>query len=97
MPDMSKMDFEQAMGEEFASGICPPVPFEDASPHECCEVIAVVLGEEVTPDLLSAISSEQVAELAIQFGVYFAVDPPSHEQVRSAIAGTLRRWPVGSL
>ena len=32
-------DFEQALGETFGDYVSPPVPFEDASPHECCEVV----------------------------------------------------------
>jgi hypothetical protein len=30
-------DFEQALGETFGDFVSPPVSFEDASPHECCE------------------------------------------------------------
>lgn len=42
-------DFEQAVGETFGEFVSPPVPFEDASPHECCEVVWAVAGRRVTP------------------------------------------------
>jgi hypothetical protein len=38
------LDFEQALGETFGDHVSPPVPFEDASPHECCEVVWTVAG-----------------------------------------------------
>lgn len=97
MSDMSRMEFEQAVGEEFGSAVCPPVPFEDASAHECYEVILDVLGHRVTPEMLSAIPDDRITTLAARFGSYFEVDPPSEEQVRSAIRGILYRWPAGSL
>ena len=37
---------EQALGETF----------EDASPHECCEVVWHVVGNDVTPVVLAALS-----------------------------------------
>ncbi len=46
-------DFEQALGESFGEAVCPPVPFEDASPHECCEVVWAVAGADVTPTMLA--------------------------------------------
>jgi hypothetical protein len=30
-----RRDFEQALGEMFSELVCPPVPFEAASAHEC--------------------------------------------------------------
>ncbi|PDT33157.1 hypothetical protein CO671_26505 [Rhizobium sp. M10] len=97
MNDMSRMEFEQAAGEEFGDAICPPVPFEDASAHECYEVILDILGDRVTPEMLSAISDDEITALTTRFGTYFEVDPPSEEQVRLAIRRILYRWPVGSL
>ncbi|OCP01050.1 MULTISPECIES: hypothetical protein [unclassified Ensifer] len=67
---MSRIDFEQALGEEFGNGLCLPLPFEDASPHECYEVIACVLGDKIMPDRLSAVTDGQVALLAARFGEY---------------------------
>jgi hypothetical protein len=90
-------DFEQALGESFCESVCPPVPFEKASPHECCEVVWAVAGEDVTPRQLAALSAAQVKALAQKFSEYFASDPPTVKQVREAIAQTLFRWPVGSL
>jgi hypothetical protein len=90
-------DFEQAMGETFGEFVCPPVPFEDTSPHECCEVVWEVAGRNVTPTDLAALSEGQIADLCRRFSAYFNCEPPAVEQIRDAIAHTLARWPVGSL
>jgi hypothetical protein len=90
-------DFEQALGETFGEYVSPPVPFEDASPHECCEVVWTVAGRDVTPARLAALGEDQLSDLARKFGEYFECDAPTVEQVRNAIAHTLARWPVGSL
>ena len=90
-------DFEQALGETFGDYVSPPVPFEDASPHECCEVVWAVAGRDVTPARLAALGEDQLSDLARKFGEYFECDAPTVEQVRDAIAHTLARWPVGSL
>ncbi len=95
--DDRRRDFEQAMGESFGQFVSPPVPFEDASPHECCEVVWGVAGRNVTPADLSALAKFRVVELSFGFGTYFDCDPPAVEQIQSAIANTLVRWPVGSL
>jgi hypothetical protein len=92
-----RMDFEQALGETFGPRVSPPVPFEDASPHECCEVVWLVAGQDVTPARLAALSEPEVATLARKFGEYFECNAPSVQQIRDAIADTLARWPVGSL
>jgi len=34
-------DFEQALGETFGDYVSPPVPFEDASPHDPRDSAAV--------------------------------------------------------
>ena len=86
-------DFELAMGQSF--GEC--VTFEDASPHECCEAIWVVLGRNVTPNDLAALSDERIVALAQSFGKWFDSEAPSVEQMKQAIASTLTRWPAGSL
>jgi hypothetical protein len=92
-----RSDFEQAMGETFGDFVSPPVPFDDASPHECCEVVWSVAGRDVTPARLAWFGASQVATLARRFGEYFGCEPPSESQVRDPIAQTLARWPVGSL
>lgn len=92
-----RQDFEQAMGESFGESISPPIPFEDASPHECCEVIWSVLGRDVTPTRLAALSEPQIAVLALKFGEYYESDPPTVRQIKDALALVLMRWPVGSL
>ena len=90
-------DFEQAMGETFGEFVSPRVPFDDASSHECCEVVWAVVGDSVTPAQLAALTAAEVSALAGKFGEYFECDSPTVEQVKNAIAQTLARWPVGSL
>ncbi len=90
-------DFEQAMGKTFGEFVCPPVPFEDATPHECCEVVWSVAGTNVTPTDLAALTEAQLVVLSQKFGEYFASPSPSVEQIKEAIAHTLARWPAGSL
>ena len=92
-----KPDFEAAMGEEFGALVSPPVPFFEASPHECCEAIWLVLGRDVTPTALARVSSSQIEKLANAFGTYFECDAPPGMQLAEAIARTLARWPPGSL
>ena len=67
-------DFEQALGETFGEHVSPPVPFEDASPHECCEVVWAAAGRDVTPARLAALGEDQVSDLARKFGEYFECD-----------------------
>jgi hypothetical protein len=90
-------DFEQALGETFSAFVSPPLPFEDATPHECCEVVWLVAGRDVTPARLAALTQPEVVTLARKFGEYFESDAPSVQQIKDAIAETLARWPVGSL
>jgi hypothetical protein len=90
-------DFEQALGEAFSEFVSPPVPFEDASPHDCCEVVWSVAGSKLTPTGLAALSKAQIAALAEEFGDYFESEAPTVQQIEDAIAHTLARWPVGSL
>lgn len=92
-----RTDFEQAMGETFGEAIVPPVNFEDASAHECCEVIWSVLGTKVTPRSLAQLTDLQVLALSRKFGEYFECERPPLEKIREAIGRTLARWPVGSL
>jgi hypothetical protein len=92
-----RQDFEQALGETFSENVCPPVPFEEASAHECCEVITTVLGDDVTPTDLAALTKAQITALAEEFADFFDCDAPTAKQIKDAIADTLKRWPVGSL
>jgi hypothetical protein len=91
-----RQDFQQALGEEFGEAISPPVPFEDANPHDCCEVLCTVLGEHVTPARLAAVIDSEITEIARQFGEFFECVPPSPHKIRLAIIKTLARWPNGS-
>ena len=93
----NRIYFEQALGESFGDYVSPPVPFEDASPHECCEVIWEVLGHEITPEKLSVISSKDLEKLCEAFSRYFECDKPSVESIQKAVEATLNRWPIGSL
>lgn len=95
--NQERQDFEQALGESFGECVSPPVPFEDASPHECCEVIWAAIGVDVTPTQLSELSEAEIASLAMQFGKYFEVESPAPKQIKAAIERTLARWPIGSL
>ena len=90
-------DFEQAMGESFGELVCPPIPFEAASAHECCEVVWSIAGYEVTPRSLAGLTDGQIAALSQRFGEYFESQSPSVDKIKEAIARTLARWPVGSL
>jgi hypothetical protein len=92
-----RADFETAMGETFGESVSPPVEFEDASPHECCEVVWKVVGRNVTPRMLAELTDEQVFALSKKFGEYFETDSPTVERIKEAIRRTLARWPVGSL
>jgi hypothetical protein len=89
--------FEQAMRETFSHYVGPPVPFEDANPHECCEAVWSVFGIEVTPAGLAAATDEQVAAIAQEFAQLGNGEAPPVGCIRQAIADTLARWPVGSL
>lgn len=92
-----RREFMSAMGESFGECVCPPVPFDDASPHECCEAIWSVLGREVTPERLACITESELVAIAREFGERFESEPPTIEQIMKAVARTLARWPVGSL
>jgi hypothetical protein len=92
-----RADFESAMGEEFGDLVSPPVPFLEASPHECCEAIWLALGRGVTPDDLASLSVEQLGGLAQGFANWFDCEPPPTMQIAEAVARTLARWPSGSL
>lgn len=92
---MSRIDFRQVLGAAFGSSLCLPLSFDEASPHECYEVLMDVLGDGLTPEQLSALTDREIGVLAARFGEYFKADPPSQEQ--TAIQGPLRRWPPGSL
>ncbi len=92
-----RSDFNQAFGESFGESVSPPIPFENASPHECCEALWAVLGTNITPTQLAQLSPETIAAIAHQFGEYFECEAPTVEQIENAIAQTLFRWPIGSL
>lgn len=93
---MQQLDFLTSMGESFSECVCPPVPFEDASPHECCEVICGVLGEAVSPERLAALDKTKLVLLAKAFGKYFESPAPTTQQIQKAIAATIYRCPVKS-
>lgn len=93
----NRLDFEQAMGETFGEYVSPPVAHEDASPHECCEVIWKVTGRQVTPSTLAALTEIQLTALCVEFANYFETEAPSIDRIKAAIAATLQRWPISSL
>ena len=73
-------DFLQAMGESFGNRVSPPVPWEAASPHECCEVVWRVVGYNVTPAMLASLDDATIAKLSEMFGRYFESDAPSTDR-----------------
>jgi hypothetical protein len=97
-------------GDSFGDYVSTPIPFDDASPHECCEGLWSVLGTKITPTQLAQLSPETIATMvydrpeviAYQFGEYFACEAPTVEQITAAmvedrpevIAQTLVRWPI---
>jgi len=95
--NQAKIDFEQAMGEAFSDYVSPPVPFDDASPHECCEVLWQILGNGITPTTLSLLSDRQLDEICVEFGEYFECEPPELIKIKAAVEATLSRWPPGTL
>lgn len=84
-------DFIVAIGESFSDNISPPVPGDDASPHECCEVVISVLGGTLDVSDFACITTNQVTALAQRFGEYFDCDCPSDSQIRYAIEALLTR------
>ena len=92
-----KADFESAMGEEFGDLVSPPVPFFEASPHECCEAIWQALGDDVTPTVLANLTDPELQNIASAFGNWFECEAPPVMQIAEAVARTLSRWPAGSL
>lgn len=87
-------DFVQAMGEEFGAAVSPPVPWEDASAHECCQAVWRALGPQVTPAILASIDAGELERLAEAFGGYFECERPSVAALERAVAGVLARWPA---
>ncbi len=92
-----RADFECAMGEEFGNSVSPPVPFLDASPHECCEAVWQALGDDVTPVVLANLNESEIQKIALAFGNWFECEAPLAIQIAEAIARILSRWPAGSL
>lgn len=88
------LDFSQALGESFCEAICPPVPFEDASPHDCYEAVRSSLGATPSPLGLASLTDADVAMVAQKLGTYFESEAPTTNQVREAIRKTLVRWPA---
>jgi hypothetical protein len=64
---------------------------------DCWDIVCEVVGEEVTPARLAALTPAEFRRLSAEFGAYFGSAAPSVRQVKAAIAITLARWPVGSL
>jgi hypothetical protein len=82
-------EFWTAMGESLAQHISTPVPFEEASPQACLEVIQHLLGYDITPSDLASLTPSELQVLANEFSDFFEVDPPSIPQLERAIADRL--------
>lgn len=93
MDDGRRADFEQAVGECFADAVCPPVPFELASAHECFEAVSAAFPVS-SPSAFASLTAEQTDRLGKSFAAWFECAPPSRKQLRSAADALLRRWPA---
>jgi hypothetical protein len=60
-------------------------------------VVLSVLGDDLTPARLAALTKTEIKDLAEEFAASFESDAPTEKQVKGAIADTLTRWPAGSL
>ncbi|MCE9547208.1 MAG: hypothetical protein K8T25_17185 [Planctomycetia bacterium] len=89
-------DFIQAVGEELSYAICPPVPFEDASAHECYEALCRALGQPITTEQLRSFSQKQIETACAGIATYFECEPIGVDRIKQAIAGILARWPTSS-
>ena len=92
--DLQRSGFLSALGEELAEAVSPPVPFVDASPHECCEAARGVLGADLAPPVLAGLDEDGLRRLADALGAWFEVEPPALPRVRHAVERTLARWPT---
>ena len=91
-----RADFLTAIGEAFGDAVCPPIPEDEASPHQCCDVILTVLGPDISPATFASVTDSEVHALAGAFGSYFETMAPTTQQIRSAISRLLFRRPPGS-
>src|SRR4051794_5343723 len=87
----------QTLGGGFFECVCPPIPFENGLVADFWDVVCSTVGDEVTPSRLAALTPADLRRLRAALGERFDTDAPSVRQVKSAIADTLARWPVGSL
>ena len=88
-----KRDFLSAVGEELGEAVVPPVAFEDASSHECCEVVISVLGNHIEPRDIANLSKVDLVRLAEGFSAYFGCDAPHVDKIRKAVSRIMIRWP----
>ena len=70
------------------------MPFEDASPRECCEVVWHIVGKDVTPDALAALDDAKIAEPAKSFGEDFECESPT---LKNSETQSLTHWRGGLL
>jgi hypothetical protein len=93
MTEAERADFLQAVGECFADAVCPPVPFEQASAHECREAVELALGHALSPARFRTLDDSEITMLARRFADYFESDAPSVAQIRRAVSALVARWP----
>jgi hypothetical protein len=80
-----KADWEQAVGECFADAVSPPVPFEQASAHECFEAVAGAFGGDNGWRSPASLSLSDRLALAEAIANWFECDAPRLEQIDRAL------------
>jgi hypothetical protein len=90
---LTQPDLWTAVGEEFGAAVSPPVPFEDATPQACAEVVVAMLGAEAGASRLGRLTGDDLERLAAAFAAFFEVAPPDVEALRRAGLAVARRWP----
>lgn len=85
-------DYIAAVGQEMAAALDPDYT-HDLVPHDACDAFFAALGTQNTrPEALSALTSEDLARVAVQMEAMTEV-PVTPAILESAISRILRRWP----
>lgn len=90
--DFASNDFCSAVCEEFAD-VFSDGGLEDPIPHDCLEPLLQVLGPKFDSATLATVTEQQLELLQNEFRMWFESDAITTDQIRSAIARVLWRWP----